>query len=407
MNFLKELKNNHSKINNKELKKIYNLDFNLVDYANSTINKKNPLNKSMYKIKCQNFKITKIDDVLSKNKEKHRFVALLLCGGKASRFRNNFKAVHEIKNLSSFNKSCSFLKLNILQIIKTEKLLNKNVPVIIYYDCFTYFKIISHLKKNNFFGKNPKDFYFIKQPTSLRYIPNRKILEINKLNKFLSLKEIQTLPKETKLFITKNIEESIVSDGHFIFNTLISSSSFRLLIKREPDVRYLVISNIDNLGQKYFSNLINSKDNKNYVLVCRKKKKEKMDGIFWKKKLIIDPYFICQKESNYGFTATSYIQINDILNIFGYKSRKEYQKKIKYKNLIPNYRWVLKCLDINGNKKISIHLEASLSEISQFIIVEAVEGRRNQIFYPFKSIFDFNIKYIKSLKKAIKTYKYL
>ena len=398
-NFLGELKNFYIGIKDEDLKRLYNLDFHLVRYADDVIANNRCVNRSSLSKKRELSDIQKIDG----------FTALFLCGGMATGFANVPKAIYEIKNLPNFKCQISFLGLNILQIIKAEKLFCHKIPIIIYDDFYTHDKIVTHLKKNSFFGKNPIDFYYVRESAGLRYVPNEKFLLANGFKNNLSPCELNGLSRETRLFVVGSVKNSIISDGHFVLNNLILSKSFRLLIKDNPRIKYLVVSNVDNLGQKYFPNLVNTDSSQNYILVCKRTAGERMDNIFNASKgLIIEPYFVQNRiESKIGFTATSYIKLDNLFAAFGYKSEQRYLTASKSKKLPNKYRLVLKTPVIDGIKMITVHFESSLAEIWRFLKLEAVEVDRDRAFYPFKSLNDITPDYIKSLSEAIIKYNYI
>ena len=174
-NFLGELKNFYIGIKDEDLKRLYNLDVHLVRYADDVIANNRCVNRSSLSKKRELSDIQKIDAV-PKSTNVAGFTALLLCGGMATGFANVPKAIYEIKNLPNFKCQISFLGLNILQIIKAEKLFCHKIPIIIYDDFYTHDKIVTHLKKNSFFGKNPIDFYYVRESAGLRYVPNEKFL---------------------------------------------------------------------------------------------------------------------------------------------------------------------------------------------------------------------------------------
>lgn len=406
-NSLDKFKKSFPNLSKEKLRKLYNFNFNLVNWADTVISENRCINNKKF------FKNRHLPKSIAINRIRQKingasFAVVLLCGGRATRFGETPKAIYKIKGLLNLHEP-SFLKMNVLQVIKTEKELNIRVPIIIYTDCLSCDKIIKHLKDNNYFLKDSKDFYFVKQSMGLRYIPNKKLLISNGFKStILNIKD-DKYSKITEPFISTNIKDSMVGEGHFIFNSLINSSSFRLLIKNHPKINLLIVSNVDNLGQKYFTNIIGSGIKKNFVLVCRKRKEEKIYSVFMENnKLIIKPYFICKKnESNLGFTATTYLQIDDLLNIFGFKTKKEYFSSKEYRNVGNSYYLVLKKPIINGVKKTLVHFENSLSDISNFLSLDAIKVERKNAFHPFKESQDLNLAEIKLLNKALKKYNYI
>lgn len=396
------------------LLKKFNPDLTLIKKTNKIIKKEKPINiESKEKGDIYNISSAVLNSIpsdrLSKPKKICQFAALLLCGGSATRFNSNPKASFVIKDFPKFEKSTSFLMLNILQILKFENEHNIKIPVIIYLDFYTRESILTHLKENNFFGKNPKEFYFITQPSGLRYIPSLKLLELNNLTSGLSETIKKSLPKVSRILITDNLVDSFVGIGHFVFNSLISSDSFRLLLKNYPEVSSLVISNVDNLGQKYFAELLVSKNSKNYILVCKRKKNENIDSVLVKdSRVYIKPYFISSgRLSEYGFTGTCHIKINNLLRSFKYSNRKIYLQTKKFNFLSNNFWLVLKRYKLKKKEIITVHLESPLAEISRFLRFKAIEVKRIQGFHPFKTIEDINPETLNRAKNAMKRYNYI
>lgn len=209
------------------------------------------------------------------NDKTKSFIAVLLCGGKAVRFNSRYKAVFEIPNAIKNNENPTFLELNIMQIITYEKKYNLNIPVVIYDDFATRGPIKKLLKSKNYFGKNRNDFVHVMQTSWFRYLPDRSMLDKFKLTSQLTAEQLTVLPSKPEVYRTKNIIDSVVGTGHFVFNSLVTSKRFKNLIRSRTEISKIVVSNCDNLGKKYFPELVEN-DGLNYPIVTNRTINERM-----------------------------------------------------------------------------------------------------------------------------------
>ncbi len=341
-------------------------------------------------------------------KHSNSFIAVILCGGKAVRFNNQFKAVFEIPNALTKDISLTFLELNIKQIICYENKHKVIVPVVIYDDFATRKPIRKLLKSKNYFGKNKNDFVHVMQTSWFRYIPNMEMLKKLNLSEQISKDMIPNLPLKSEVYRSRRIMDSIVGTGHFVFNSLMMSNKFINLIKNRLDITKIVVSNCDNIGKKYYSDLAMN-DGLNYSVVTDRKIDEKMDGVYIDKgHNEIIPYF---REGNnksiLGFTGTLYLSIDTMLSIFGIKNIKSINLKTSLNYLSNTYTPVIKEIKTTDGNKITVHYESVLSDISRFVKINPVFVKRNLCFYPFKRIGDVNETYISKWRKSVKIHKYI
>src|SRR4030042_2606799 len=119
--FLDEFKGFYPRLGNKGLKSLYCLDFRLVQYADTVIKHNQCINNSELNERKSLNGLAKTESTLM-HENNVDFAALFLCGGKATRFGNIPKAIYEIKGLVGLGNPLSFLGLNVLQVLKMEKL---------------------------------------------------------------------------------------------------------------------------------------------------------------------------------------------------------------------------------------------------------------------------------------------
>jgi len=320
------------------------------------------------------------------------FIAVILCGGKAVRFNGRYKAVFEIPNAIKNNENLTFLELNIQQILSYENKHKINVPVIIYDDFATRDPIKKLLKSKQYFGKNKSDFIHVMQTSWFRYIPNKSMLERFNLLDHINNEQINSLPIDSDVYKSRKLIDSVVGTGHFVFNSIIASSKFKKLIRSRPDISKIVVSNCDNLGKKYYSNLVEN-DGLNYAIVTDRKSNERMDGVYMiDNQIKIIPYFKeREKSAKLGFTGTAYISINTMVNVYKFQNKKKY---FETNNLYPNigntYNPIVKLIKSSDGEKVTVHFESVLSDISNFLEIRPVYVNRELSFFPFKTIDDVN-----------------
>lgn len=378
------------------------IDLELTQKADSLIAENQKINRRYF---AKNF-LTKSNvyelNELRVSENQPPFVPIILCGGSATRMGGSPKALHTIRGI--YSQPISLLEINIKQIIKFEKNHYTNLPIILYTDFYTHKVILEFLKNNNYFLKNPEDFYFIDQKMSFRYIPSNLLLKNNNYKNQFKLND-----NISNLFISENLSDTLVGCGHFIFNSLINSVGFKSVLTKYKNLETLVISNIANVGQKYFPNLLNPNYNRNYILVCKKLKGEVIDSVFFQdEKILIKPHFICTEQSgDYSFTATSYIQIKDVLSMYGVQNISDYVEGKQGYNINTDHYLVLKELIVNGIVNKVVHLENVLAGMSEYLHLNAVAVDRNQAFHSFKGLSDFNNQRVNELKKSIRSFEYI
>ena len=347
---------------------------------------------------------------LKGNGQVEPFAAMILCGGKATRFNGIFKAIYEIDNVFGDGVDRTFLEINIRQILKFECEHSVKVPIIIYDDFGTHDPIVDCLELNNYFGKSKDDYYFVEQTSGLRYLPSLDLLDNLGLGNFLSKEERKIFPPETNVFITSQKDDTFVGTGHFVFNALINSKEFVRLLKNEPSLNRLVVCNCDNLGKKYYSSLLSSRF-ENCMITTYKQVDEKMDGVYidLNNNYLIIPYFSeVNFKSNVGFTGTIYLTISDILKCYGFKDVDSFVyysgEDVKIDN---RYYPILKRIANRQNSTITLHFESVLAEISKFIQLKPMMVDRDLGFFPFKSISDLNDNYLDEWKSSVLKNNYL
>lgn len=337
------------------------------------------------------------------------FIALILCGGKAVRFNGLFKAVFEIPNAIKTKENLSFLELNIQQIISYEKEYKVSIPIIIYDDFATRDPIKKLLRSKQYFGKNKSDFIHVMQTSWFRYVPSKSMLDKYSLSDKVTSDQLVSLPQDPEIYKSKKLIDSVVGTGHFVFNSLISSYKFKKLIKSRSDISKIVISNCDNLGKKYYPELVKG-DGLNYPIVTDRNIDERMDGIYTLDNSVrIIPYFKEQKKnSSLGFTGTICITIDSLLNIYNFRSRRQYFNSDSPVHPLNNtYTPIIKLIRSLSGNIITLHFESVLSDISNFLELKPVYMDRDLCFFPFKTIEDVNEKYVGTWRKSVIKNKYI
>ncbi|ATU05698.1 hypothetical protein BKN14_04670 [Candidatus Gracilibacteria bacterium HOT-871] len=309
----------------------------------------------------------------NKNSYNKKFIAGILAGGMSTRFGGKHKFL--LKN----KEKISLLGENILKIIEYENNNNLKIPIIIFTDYFTIKSIKNHLKYYSYFGKDKNDFYFVKGDLGYKVKVNKKILKEFGLEKIYK-KLIKTKNNFSNTINKDNFKKYLSTSGHYIYNNLILSGVLnkiknKYLIENE----YLIISNCNNIGEKYFKNIINN-SNKNLVIGTKKIGNEKADLIFQDEdKIKIIPYFIdnfekLEEKGNIIFTGTIYLNINSLLKFFE-------NKENFYKN---TYYPILKYF----GDSVTLYFESCLSDITNYLEFENYFIEREECFVPIR---DFSI----------------
>ncbi len=392
------------RISRSKLEKFYKYNFGLEKQL------KNYMLKSYSTKSIENrTSISIIQNVITKKvKKPSEFLAVLLCGGKATRFKNQPKATMQIDHLIEYGASVTFLEINIRQLLNYEKRHSVTIPLLLSCDFDTETAIKKHLYENNYFGKNPKSIFYLNTLSTIRLVPNGELIKKNNMVNSLTKEELYNLPKTISIYKSEKQKDSLVSCGHFIFNQLVASKSFKTILKKFQNVRYLVISNCDNLGMKYYPSLLD-KDELSKAIVTRRVGSESADVLIKQgDKQLIQPYFKYNTSSSkLSFTGTMYIAINQLLYVYGINNPQMYLKNKTTKDLLNKYYLVLKFVENGSNRIPTVHLESPLCEISNFISFQFVYINRNRCFFPFKKITDINSNYLKKVKDSIHKYNYI
>jgi len=189
----------------------------------------------------------------------------------------------------------------------------------------------------------------------------------------------------------------------------VASRGFKKLIRSRTDIAKIVVSNCDNLGKKYFPELMED-DGLSYPVVTNRKFSERMDGIYLLGEQIgIIPYFReKEKSTSIGFTGTVYVAVNSLLSIFDFHNREEYcNSDSSVRNIDNHFTPIVKLLKSARGDRVTLHFESVLSDISNFVKLSPIFIDRDLCFFPFKTIEDVNEDYLSKWRDSVNKNKYI